>query len=273
MSVSKSIPIPPRVQDLTGRRFGRWTVLGYAGKKNGSHRWHCRCDCGIERIVAGENLKRGDTKSCGCYHSERVRSSRTDLTGKKFGWLTAEAYLGNSRWQCRCDCGRETTVKTSHLKSGHTRSCGCYIIARGAALQTTHGLSGTTAYWRWRTAIRRGKKQRLDINWSPEMVRALYEQQPACVLCGKEDDLTTDHVQPLSLGFGLEPGNAVTLCRSCNSTKCNKLLEDLPAKTRRKLITAAKSFADHWEEMRRETQSKLKRKEKEAAPTLGTNNG
>ena len=34
-------------------------------------------------------------------------------------------YLDNSKWLCKCNCGNETIVTTSHLKSGHTISCGC----------------------------------------------------------------------------------------------------------------------------------------------------
>ena len=28
-------------------------------------------------------------------------------------------------WRCRCDCGNTCTVEDSHLKNGHTKSCGC----------------------------------------------------------------------------------------------------------------------------------------------------
>lgn len=52
-------------EDLTGKRFGRLTVLEEAEPANG-RRWLCRCDCGKERIVYGNSLKRGTTKSCGC---------------------------------------------------------------------------------------------------------------------------------------------------------------------------------------------------------------
>ena len=64
--------------DLTGQRFGRWTVI----RRAGSHAcnsdglattfplWLCRCDCGNEGIVIGENLKSGKSRSCGCLRSE-----------------------------------------------------------------------------------------------------------------------------------------------------------------------------------------------------------
>lgn len=59
--------------DLTGQRFGRLTVIEYAGTdKGGKARWRCRCDCGKETIVIGKNLRSGRTKSCGCLHSDKV---------------------------------------------------------------------------------------------------------------------------------------------------------------------------------------------------------
>lgn len=54
---------------------------------------------------------------------------KVDLTGQRYGRLTvlapAENIGSRTAWLCRCDCGRETVVKTHHLRSGHTKSCGC----------------------------------------------------------------------------------------------------------------------------------------------------
>jgi len=30
-----------------------------------------------------------------------------------------------SKWKCRCECGTVKWVREGHLKSGHTRGCGC----------------------------------------------------------------------------------------------------------------------------------------------------
>lgn len=56
---------------------------------------------------------------------------KEDLTGKTFGRLTAIRPVrkeGNRKkfWLCSCSCGAEKIVEQSHLKSGHTQSCGCY---------------------------------------------------------------------------------------------------------------------------------------------------
>ena len=49
--------------DLTGKTFGFWTVLEYAGNS----RWKCKCRCGTVANVDGYCLRNGGTKSCGCY--------------------------------------------------------------------------------------------------------------------------------------------------------------------------------------------------------------
>lgn len=56
--------------DLTGRRFGKITVLSRAENKSGQAMWNCRCDCGKETVVNGGNLRSGRTTSCGCYRKE-----------------------------------------------------------------------------------------------------------------------------------------------------------------------------------------------------------
>jgi len=59
--------------DLTGQKFGRFVIIGQAGKdKWGKLLWLCRCDCGNETIVQGSNLKSGSVKSCGCLRRERL---------------------------------------------------------------------------------------------------------------------------------------------------------------------------------------------------------
>lgn len=61
-----------------------------------------------------------------------------DLTGKKFGKLTALRKLPVKKyksdvWLCRCDCGNETKVVKTNLIRGTTRSCGCLRKIKPAA--------------------------------------------------------------------------------------------------------------------------------------------
>lgn len=67
--------MPGNVKDMTGLRFGRLTVTGYAGpyRTGRSHScalWECRCDCGTMTCVPRTSLIKGNTKSCGCLNRE-----------------------------------------------------------------------------------------------------------------------------------------------------------------------------------------------------------
>lgn len=57
--------------DLTGQKFGKLKVVEYSYSKDKPH-WLCICDCGKEIIVNGNSLKRGNTKSCGCFTLKRT---------------------------------------------------------------------------------------------------------------------------------------------------------------------------------------------------------
>lgn len=57
---------------LEGQRFGRLVAIEIVGTKGGRRLWRCVCDCGKEKIVTQNALRRGNTKSCGCLHKECV---------------------------------------------------------------------------------------------------------------------------------------------------------------------------------------------------------
>ena len=114
--------------DLTGQRFGRLTVIerDLNNKSNNAY-WLCKCDCGNIKSIYGGNLRTGFIKSCGCLLTKFI-----DLTGQRFGKLTVieRDYSSNHKqtgayWLCKCDCGNITSVSSSNLRSGSTKSCGC----------------------------------------------------------------------------------------------------------------------------------------------------
>lgn len=60
--------------NLKGKKFGRLKVIRRL--KNNNRRetvWRCKCDCGNLCNILSRSLIHGVTKSCGCYHSDKVR--------------------------------------------------------------------------------------------------------------------------------------------------------------------------------------------------------
>lgn len=139
-----------RVVDLTGMRLGRLTVVERDATRSGVV-WKCKCDCGKITFVLSGNLRKGLTKSCGCFKSESTSDRcSSDLTGKRFGHLCVTKKLKNGRWLCKCDCGNITEVSASNLTTNHTQSCGCYRNARRIETHTTHGGSKERLHRIWR---------------------------------------------------------------------------------------------------------------------------
>lgn len=60
------------MEDLTGKKYNRFTVLKLFSNKTGEAiLWACVCDCGEIRNVRGSNLRSGNSKSCGCLQKEQ----------------------------------------------------------------------------------------------------------------------------------------------------------------------------------------------------------
>jgi hypothetical protein len=72
----------PRWEDLTDRKYGRLTVLGFV-KFDSSHHsfWLCECSCGNRSVVNKSALQDGRTRSCGCLYREScIRNGKANRT-------------------------------------------------------------------------------------------------------------------------------------------------------------------------------------------------
>ena len=56
----------------------------------------------------------------------RAPPNTVTLVGKTFTRLAVLERLPKGKWRCRCECGREHIVDGRHLRSGRTKSCGCF---------------------------------------------------------------------------------------------------------------------------------------------------
>lgn len=129
------------IKDLTGRRFGRLTVLERAEDvryKDGGMavQWKCRCDCGKEAIKKSANLLNGKSKSCGCLREEIGNNPFRFEIGQeietKYGKFIVEnrkreereiSGIRDKKYICKCiDCG-ETNVILEHTIMENHGSC------------------------------------------------------------------------------------------------------------------------------------------------------
>ena len=153
-----------------------------------------------------------------------------DLTDMRFGMLQvlkrngAEKCRGNALWVCQCDCGLLTTTRSSFLRKGITKSCGCFrdkrLIDPKAAFNTLFFIYGKDA-----------KKRGYEFLLSKEKFSELTQQ--SCAYCGCKPSLLYKHRKNIedsrgytyngidrkdnSKGYTIE--NCVTCCKTCNLMK------------------------------------------------------
>lgn len=98
--------------DYTGMRSGRLVVIGFDHKTKTNHVYvKCKCDCGKECVVRASCIKRGTTKSCGCYAHDRNVEHSTKHNG--FGTRLYNIWSGMKR---RCYDPRTQAYKFYGLK-------------------------------------------------------------------------------------------------------------------------------------------------------------
>ena len=80
----------------------------------------------------------------------KIMSKKLNLIGQKFGRLTVIKFSHLNKWKtnywiCKCKCNKIVIISSSNLKSGYTKSCGCFRIEK----MTKHGFCRTRFYTIW----------------------------------------------------------------------------------------------------------------------------
>ena len=117
-----------------GDKFGERIVIKAYSSKNKYGSWQslCRCSCGVEKEVNNSSLLQGKSRSCGHVlidkrRKEAYAKSDKKLIGKTFGELRVLKRVndeGNSRYLCRCSCGKEVVLVGAAILAGQQKTCG-----------------------------------------------------------------------------------------------------------------------------------------------------
>jgi hypothetical protein len=143
-----------RTKYRPGQRFGRLVLISLHGR-TASRKilWRCRCDCGNEIITQIDNVRGGNTSSCGCTRLH-------DVAGQRFGPLLVMRLVKRGKhtsWECQCDCGARTIVRGDCLRLRDVKgSCGCAT--------RRHGGSQSPTYQSW-LAMRERCYRRKNVNF------------------------------------------------------------------------------------------------------------
>lgn len=108
-----------KAEDLTGKKFGKWTVQYMWDKQYKSQLYrmcHCKCECGNEGDIVYHNLLKGQSTGCVQCCNVAKRKPRYNLTGLKVGELTVLDFDEKTkRWNCKCSCGNTCQKSLGYL--------------------------------------------------------------------------------------------------------------------------------------------------------------
>jgi len=168
-----------------------------------------------------------------------------DLTGQLFGSLLVLERVENSKssrvmWLVRCIvewCGKDIIVAGCRLydKKQPMIHCGCLTFQNHIG-NITHGQSKTIEYRREHRQKRRIKIKNLNSDRSLSYEGSLKESRAKlayCVYCLSTEQLTTDHIVPISKKGNQDLKNLATACTKCNNNKRASFFIDWFIKTNR----------------------------------------
>lgn len=143
-------------EDLTGKHFGKWTVLAPSEKP---HYYTCQCECGVVKDVYDSSLRLGKSRSCLSCANRGKKPAMTETALRKAkkkekqiinGWKVLEV-LPEKRsgcFLCRAicpKCGKETTVKITRLsRIQHCADCNRDIGEKNEAIHSTVYADGSS---------------------------------------------------------------------------------------------------------------------------------
>lgn len=167
-----------------------------------------------------------------------------DLTGQRFGKLTAIQYAGKDdskfryrQWECKCDCGGTKVVKYRDLKRGNCRSCGCMmragLVAGGMNKRDYGEARFNDLYLSYK---RRSKMRSIAFELTKTQFQILTKsnchycgQKPAQIIKanhGVNGEYIYNGIDRIDSAIGYIPSNVYPCCKNCNVAKASMRVEE-----------------------------------------------
>ena len=205
-----------KLNDLTGQVFDRLTVLQKVpapptkpGRRQRTEAfWECGCSCGNSKVVAGPNLRSGNTRSCGCAHKEQLAERNRIL-------LTLDPWESDMRLYIRRLGYRKLRAK---LGSNQFQ-----VLAKTAQQEVPPGNAES-----WALTLSSYKRLVLGVCYYCGRAPAQPVHGAASALLLKNGIDRVDNTK------GYEESNCVSCCKSCNKEKRAQSLTVFVENTRRR---------------------------------------
>jgi len=174
-------------------------------------------------------------------------SRRINIENERFGRLIAKEYTGDYKWKCVCDCGNVAYVRSNALRSGKTKSCGCYNrdVAKKNMTKTMGKGDKNIHYIKDRKIAAfnsviasyklNAKYRGVQFSLSNKEIYSLLEGN--CYYCGVEpsnekkvkvtsEKISYNGIDRINNKIGYINGNVVSCCITCNRAKNKMGLND-----------------------------------------------
>ncbi len=200
------------LKDLTGQRFGQWTVVGVSDEVDKRQRalWDVVCVCGVRDRRGGQSLWKSKHKS---KHKNTAgkgmcpHQMRPNIAGKQFGQLTVLKWKKkckasvHDKFLCRCQCGAELTVTrgTLHSKQAVPTCKKCRKCQRYAATDKKYNApewsnNGQIPRWYWAGLLYRTQRKKIAFDLTPDQLwQAWKRQNGICAITGWAIKLSSRH--------------------------------------------------------------------------------
>lgn len=158
-----------------------------------------------------------------------------DLTGKTFGKLTVLSVANQARskayyWLCSCECGNRKNIRSNHLTSGLTSSCGCLKNA-------PKWKDRSEAVYMFRLSGYKSCAKRRKLAFTITNEQALEILAGACFYCGSQETTTLRYagkkyeilingIDRVDNSKGYVDGNVISCCKICNRAKYDLSVSD-----------------------------------------------
>lgn len=189
-------------EKYVNKKFGHLTLISADKHRNklGTVVYECACDCGNTTYKTLSGLISGHDTSCGkcnLIYLDKIKNKNNikDITGQRFGLLTAIRAVGNDRygrkqWLFKCDCGNDIVCSENNVMTGNTKSCGCLRMK----------------------TIFNGRSTSL---WAT-MNKIVFDGE--CMQCGQKNGLNSHHILPKNKypQYINNTANGIVLCAKCH---------------------------------------------------------
>jgi hypothetical protein len=201
-----------------GEAFGRLVIKDIKRLERGTYYMVCSCSCGGHTSTPYYALTSGKSQSCGCLHKELTKAKSSQLyksinkariaraeshIHETYGKLTIIGVERRSRYNfmlCLCACGNKTSVRYALLKSGNTKSCGCYQKQKASESGQKSGAHNST-----KGTVRFGwnfNGTRMRSGFEVMFANALHQKgtefqyEPKCFIISSQSRYTPDFFVP-----------------------------------------------------------------------------